>query len=79
MHVIQKIIKNPLGPYYDQLYCDVLNSELVVPDPAFVWNPVTLTIRLRYSLNFADSEQAPLRPGIIEYLSDEYSTEDYSG
>ncbi len=51
--------------FYDLIFCDKFTSELVVPTHAFVWNPVTLTIRIRYSLNFADGQQGTIRPGII--------------
>ncbi len=53
---------NPNSPYYNIVRCDKFISELIVPDFAFVWNPVTLTIKIRYSLNFVDSRTKSHNP-----------------
>lgn len=65
--------KNPASPYYDVVRCNLFFTELIVPNPSFVWNPVTLTIKLIYSLNFVDSRTKPHRPEIIWEPSDKHS------
>ncbi|MEO7672696.1 MAG: hypothetical protein ABIU09_01295 [Pyrinomonadaceae bacterium] len=74
MQILRREQKNYWDPYFNRVYCDILNSELSVPDFAFPWNPVTLTIKVRFSLNFADSQQGTLRPGVIhEEVTGEYA------
>lgn len=58
--------KGRIGQKYDHsVYWNQCTTHLVVPDDRFFLKPVTLTIVIRYSLNFADSQTGTVQPGII--------------
>jgi hypothetical protein len=71
MEIIGKSQREWIGlcEHYRLVQWDLFDSELRIPTqptprhhPA---GPVTLTIRIHYSLNFADGSQGTLRPGVM--------------
>ncbi len=82
MQVITKIDrKREPGPtrYFDIVSCDILKSVLVVPKIPTVNDPVTLTINIHFTLNFADSKTGTLRPGVIANDREKYYARDSDG
>lgn len=65
--------------YWESVHCDILKSELIVPALPTPANPVTLTIKVFYSLSFADGRFGSSTPGIITRVGDKYFAQDSNG
>ncbi len=65
--------------YWETVHCDILRSELTVPALPTPADPVALTIKVFYSLSFADGHFGSSTPGIITRVGDKYFAQDSDG